>query len=34
MYEYLRSIPGMVEDIERAHDEPNGKGVDIDELDW
>jgi len=32
--EYLRGIEGMVETIQAARNEPIGRGLTIDELDW
>jgi hypothetical protein len=32
--EYLRSIPGMVESIKAARNEPISHGVTADKLDW
>jgi hypothetical protein len=32
--DYLRSIGGMVESIQKSRNEPASKGVDLDHLEW
>jgi hypothetical protein len=32
--DYLRSIGGMVESIQKSRNEPASKGIDLDHLEW